>query len=64
MPLLIIQPNYTTGEAESWLLHLMADVLELVFPGDADDLFYKIEHGLEHKDIDDIFERAIKRLLK
>lgn len=59
MPLLIIQPNLTSEEAHEWLLEVFAQILDAI-DLDADDF----TACLSYKDVDAIFEKAVKGLLK
>lgn len=64
MPLLIIQPNFTSKEAHEWLVDVFVQMLERISnEAIADDLTYDAKH-LSYKDVDAIFEKAMKGLLK
>lgn len=65
MPLLIIQPDLTSKEAQEWLVLLfiqMLDAIDLDKPTTVDLTYYA--ECLSYKDVDAIFEKAMKGLLE
>ncbi len=66
MSLLIIQPDLTSKEAHKWLIDVFIQILEYIDLEDeptADDLTYLVE-TLSYKNVDAIFEKAMKGLLE
>lgn len=65
MPLLIIQPNFTSKEAQKWLEFLFIQMLDAIDLDEqtTDDLTYCAE-CLSYEDVDAIFEKAMKGLLE
>ena len=61
MPLLIIQPNFTSEEAREWLVDVFTQIMDAVDPDD--DLAIWAE-SMSYKDVDAIFEKAMKGLLE
>ena len=62
MSLLIIQPDLTSKEAHEWLLEVFRQIIAAVDPDD-DDLAIWAE-SMSYKDVDAIFEKAMKGLLE
>lgn len=61
MSLLIIQPNLTSKEAHEWLVDVFEQIVDAIDPDDP--LAYDVE-SLSYEDVDAIFEKAVKGLLK
>ena len=60
MPLLIIQPNLTSKEAHEWLVDVFIQIVDAIDPEDLEEPTI----NLSYKDVDAIFEKAMKGLLK
>lgn len=60
MPLLIIQPNFTSKEAHDWLVDIFVQIVDAIDP----DELGKPTINLSYKEVDAIFEKAMKGLLE
>lgn len=63
MPLLIIEPNYTTKEAHEWLQDVFVQILDAIELDEPATWAYYVEK-LSYADVDAIFERAMKGLVE